>query len=149
EAADKENDHPRSTVDGGLVEEQAHESGDALAQKRCFSFQTSASIQPQATNQSPKREPLKPIQARRSLKRNSAASSRSKRNSKRSSGISSVTTGLPVRFSGAGHGAGGFGPPGPPGHGLVRTSWQNTQASMQSDECGLGNLAPLFPRPPP
>lgn len=134
------------------MEEQEHESGDALAQKKRFSFQTSTSTQPQATNQSPKREPLKPIQARRSLKRNSAASSRSKRNSKRSSGLSSVAAGLPVRFSGAGHGAGGFGPsgpPGPPGHGLVRTSWQNTQASIQSDESGLGNLAPLFPRPPP
>lgn len=152
EAADKENAHPQSTVEGGLVEEPERESGDALTQKKRFSFQTSASIQPQATNQSPKREPLKPIQARRSLKRNSAASSRSKRNSKRSSGISTVAAGLPVRFSGAGHGAGGFGPsgpPGPPGHGLVRTSWQNTQASMQSDESGLGNLAPLFPRPPP
>ncbi|GAB1198793.1 hypothetical protein APSETT444_008123 [Aspergillus pseudonomiae] len=53
---------------------------------------------------------------------------------------------LPVRLSGAGHGAGGFGPP---GHGVVRVSWQNTHASFQSDESGVGNLAPLFPRPPP
>ncbi|KAA8652207.1 putative transmembrane glycoprotein [Aspergillus tanneri] len=75
----------------------------------------------------------------------SMQSSRSKRLSKRSSGISSIASGLPVRLSGAGHGAGGFGPP---GHGVVRVSWQNTRTSFQSDESGVGNLAPLFPRPP-
>ncbi|RDW76253.1 putative transmembrane glycoprotein [Aspergillus mulundensis] len=82
---------------------------------------------------------------RRSMKRNSAVSSRSKRWSKRSSGISSTSAGLPMRLSGAGHGAGGFGPP---GHGFVKLSWQNTQESSRSEESGLGKLAPLFPRPP-
>ncbi|KAJ5466916.1 hypothetical protein N7475_004668 [Penicillium sp. IBT 31633x] len=95
------------------------------------------------TNRS-RREPLKPIQAR-AMKRESIQSSKSKRYSKRSSGISSVASGLPVRFSGAGHGAGGFGPP---GHGVVHTSWQNARASMMSDETSLTNLAPMFPRPP-
>lgn len=99
-----------------------------------------------ATNHSKTREPLKPIQARRSMKRSSAASSKSRRNSKRSSGISSVASGLPVRLSGAGHGAGGFGPP---GHGVVRLSWQNPQACLPSDESSLESLTPLFPRPPP
>lgn len=152
-AADKENARPRSTVGWDFMslqslkpEEQERESEDVLGQNKRLSFPNSLSILRQATNRSKKREPLKPIQARRSLKRNSAASSRSKRNSKRSSGLSSVASGLPVRLSGAGHGAGGFGPP---GHGVVRQSWQNTQGSLQSDEIGLGHLAPLFPRPPP
>ncbi|KAL4946237.1 hypothetical protein BDV06DRAFT_183010 [Aspergillus oleicola] len=110
-----------------------------------LSFQSSPPVRRCASNRSQRREPLKPIQPRRSLKRNSAISSRSRRWSKRSSGISSVSTGLPVRLSGAGHGAGGFGPP---GHGFVKLSWQNTQASLQSEESNVGNLAPLFPRPP-
>ncbi|KAJ5549808.1 hypothetical protein N7535_002250 [Penicillium sp. DV-2018c] len=91
-----------------------------------------------------RREPLKPIQPR-AMKRESLQSSKSKRYSKRSSGISAVATGLPVRFSGAGHGAGGFGPP---GHGIVHTSWQNPRASIMSDETSLTNMAPMFPRPP-
>ncbi|KAE8398611.1 hypothetical protein BDV37DRAFT_25841 [Aspergillus pseudonomiae] len=117
----------------------------AIPPKR-LSFQNSPPMRRRTTTNSRKREPLKPIQPRRSLKRNSVHSSKSKRYSKRSSGISSVSSGLPVRLSGAGHGAGGFGPP---GHGVVRVSWQNTHASFQSDESGVGNLAPLFPRPPP
>ncbi|KAB8214921.1 hypothetical protein BDV33DRAFT_181875 [Aspergillus novoparasiticus] len=117
----------------------------AIPPKR-LSFQNSPPMRRRATTNSRKREPLKTIQPRRSLKRNSVHSSKSRRYSKRSSGISSVSSGLPVRLSGAGHGAGGFGPP---GHGVVRVSWQNTHASFQSDESGVGNLAPLFPRPPP
>ncbi|KAJ0424552.1 hypothetical protein BJY00DRAFT_243885 [Aspergillus carlsbadensis] len=111
-----------------------------------LSLQSSPRVRRGLSNRSGRREPLRPIQPRRSLKRNSALSSRSKRWSRRSSGISSISTGLPVRLSGAGHGAGGFGPP---GHGFVKASWQNTQASLQSEESSLGNLAPLFPRPPP
>lgn len=152
-AADKENTRPHSTIDFDLApeqsrepEEQDAESEKAPAQNKRLSLQTSSPNWRASTPQSKRREPLKPIQGRRSLKRNSAASSRSKRHSKRSSGLSSVASGLPVRLSGAGHGAGGFGPP---GHGATRMSWQNTQASVQSDENGLGNLAPLFPRPPP
>ncbi|EED23949.1 transmembrane glycoprotein, putative [Talaromyces stipitatus ATCC 10500] len=89
-----------------------------------------------------KREPLKSIQAR-SIKRDSIMSSKSKRYSRRLSGISA--TGLPVRLSGAGHGAGGFGP--------LRTdvvggSWYTTQVSLQSDDTSIENLATMFPRPP-
>ncbi|KAL2832001.1 hypothetical protein BDW59DRAFT_139531 [Aspergillus cavernicola] len=111
-----------------------------------LSGQSSAPVRRGASNRSWRREPLRPLQPRKSLKRNSALSSRSRRWSKRSSGISSTSTGLPVRLSGAGHGAGGFGPP---GHGFVKVSWRNTQASLQSEEGSLGNLAPLFPHPPP
>lgn len=141
--ADKENARPRSTIgwDFSSLHEQPEQgpgSEDVLAQDKHRSLHASPSVRRQ-TSQPKRREPLKPIQGRRSLKRNSAASSRSKRLSKRSSGISSVASGLPIRLSGAGHGAGGFGPAG-------RGSWH---ASMQSDEGGLGNLAPLFPRPPP
>ncbi|OKL59019.1 hypothetical protein UA08_05537 [Talaromyces atroroseus] len=91
-----------------------------------------------------KREPLKPIQAR-SLKRDSIMSSKSKRYSRRSSGISGVAPGLPVRLSGAGHGAGGIGPP---RSDMVRASWHTTQLSLQSDDTGIENLAIMFPRPP-
>ncbi|THC89776.1 hypothetical protein EYZ11_010770 [Aspergillus tanneri] len=126
---------------------KAHEETqveDAHTQPKRLSFQSSPPTR-RRTNSSRRREPLKSIQPRRSLKRQSMQSSRSKRLSKRSSGISSIASGLPVRLSGAGHGAGGFGPP---GHGVVRVSWQNTRTSFQSDESGVGNLAPLFPRPP-
>ena len=153
-AANKENARPRSTAGFGLTpvqsnsgaDEQYAESVKTPAQNKRLSFQTSPSVKRMSTGQSKRREPLKPIQGRRSLKRDSATSSRSKRNSKRSSGLSSVASGLPVRLSGAGHGAGGFGPPGNAGS---RLSWQNGRASMQGDEHGLGNIAPLFPRPPP
>ncbi|KAE8366692.1 hypothetical protein BDV27DRAFT_170583 [Aspergillus caelatus] len=126
--------------------EKEKQIDDAAVPPKRLSFQNSPPMRRRATTNSRKREPLKPIQPRRSLKRNSVHSSKSRRYSKRSSGISSVSSGLPVRLSGAGHGAGGFGPP---GHGIVRVSWQNTHASFQSDEGGVGNLAPLFPRPPP
>jgi axial budding pattern protein 2 len=90
-----------------------------------------------------KREPLKPIQAR-SLKRDSIMSSKSKRYSRRSSGLS-VAAGLPVRLSGAGHGAGGFGPL---RSDMVGASWYTTQVSLQSDDTSIENLATMFPRPP-
>ncbi|KAH8425730.1 putative transmembrane glycoprotein [Aspergillus melleus] len=118
---------------------------NAPPQPKRLSFQNSPPRRVR-TSSTRRREPLRSIQPRRSLKRHSAQSSRSRRYSKRSSGISSIASGLPLRLSGAGHGAGGFGPP---GHGVVRVSWQNTRASLQSDESGVGNLAPLFPRPPP
>ncbi|KAF5860861.1 hypothetical protein ETB97_001013 [Aspergillus alliaceus] len=126
--------------------EQDKKIDDVSVPPKRLSFQSSPPMRRRTTTNSRKREPLRPIQPRRSLKRSSVQSSKSKRYSKRSSGISSVASGLPVRLSGAGHGAGGFGPP---GHGVVRVSWQNTHASLQSDESGVGNLAPLFPRPPP
>jgi len=98
------------------------------------------------TSQRSRREPLKSIQPRANKKRESIQSSRSKRYSRRSSGISTMAQGLPVRLSGAGHGSGGIGPP---GHGMVRMSWQNTgKFSIMSDESSLTNMTPLFPRPP-
>lgn len=56
-------------------------------------------------------------QSNRGRSRDSAASSKSRRHSKRSSWIPSGVSGLPVRLSGAGHRAGGFGAP---GYGIVR-----------------------------
>lgn len=113
-------------------------------QNQRLSFSASPGVRRRTSNRS-RREPLKTIQPR-AMKRESIQSSRSKRYSKCSSGISTVASGLPVRMSGAGHGAGGFGPP---GHGFVRMSWQNTKASFMSDDSCLGNITPLFPRPPP
>lgn len=147
----KENTFSSSTIDWEFtplrdLEQDENKPPEEPATKPSrLSFQSSPPVRRGASNRSGRREPLKSIQPRRSMKRNSALSSRSKRWSKRSSGISSVSNGLPVRLSGAGHGAGGFGPP---GHGFVKVSWQNTQASLQSEESNLGNLAPLFPRPP-
>ncbi|CRG85234.1 hypothetical protein PISL3812_02346 [Talaromyces islandicus] len=92
-----------------------------------------------------KREPLKPVN-NRSFKRDSAMSTKSKRYSRRSSGLSTVTPGLPVRLSGAGHGAGGIGLARPE---LARASWQTTQMSFQSDDTSIENLSTMFPRPPP
>ncbi|KAJ6150834.1 hypothetical protein N7470_007428 [Penicillium chermesinum] len=113
------------------------------AKKQRLSFTSSPPVRRRTSTRS-RREPLKPIQPR-AMKRESIQSSRSKRYSKRSSGISSVASGLPVRLSGAGHGAGGFGPP---GHGVVHNSWQNNRSSFMSDENSFNNIAPLFPRPP-
>lgn len=149
---DKENSLAHSTIEWDFAPLTCHnpqeekQTEDVSPQNKRLSFQSSPSLHRRTTANSTKREPLKSIQPRRSLKRNSAASSRSRRYSRRSSGISSVASGLPVRLSGAGHGAGGFGPP---GHGVVHVSWQNTHASLQSDESSVGNIAPLFPRPPP
>ena len=126
------------------LEPQEEEAEDVQGQN-WRSSQSSPPVRRSTINYSRTRDPLKPIQPRRSLKR-SSLSAKSKRNSKRSSGLSSVASGLPMRLSGAGHGAGGFGPP---GHGIVRLSWQNPQALLPSDENTFENLAPLFPRPPP
>ncbi|CEJ56718.1 hypothetical protein PMG11_02917 [Penicillium brasilianum] len=124
--------------------EEGKQVSPTRKQKHRLSTSASPGVRRRTSNRS-RREPLKTIQPR-AMKRESIQSSRSKRYSRRSSGISTVAAGLPVRMSGAGHGAGGFGPP---GHGFVRMSWQNTKASFMSDDGNLGNLAPLFPRPPP
>lgn len=139
-----------STSTGTNEEKQSEETPSNSRRQS----QRSSTLRRSATNYSRKREPLKTIQPR-SFKRDSIVSTKSKRYSRRSSGIQSgviqssgiqsVAPGLPVRLSGAGHGAGGFGPP---GHGVVRISWQNTQASFGSDDAGIENIAPLFPRPP-
>jgi axial budding pattern protein 2 len=129
----------RDTV---IEEDKPVETSPTKKQNSRLSY-TNSPVRRRTTNRS-RREPLKPIQPR-AMKRESIQSSKSKRYSKRSSGISSIASGLPVRFSGAGHGAGGFGPP---GHGVVHTSWQNPRQSLMSDETSLTNMAPMFPRPP-
>lgn len=126
-----------------IIEEQKPTTTPPKKQNQRLSWGRSSPVRRRSTKGS-RREPLKSIQPR-VAKRESIQSSRSKRYSKRSSGISSVASGLPVRLSGAGHGAGGFGPP---GHGVVHMSWQNTKGSFMSDESSLTNMAPLFPRPP-
>ncbi|KAJ5630647.1 uncharacterized protein N7484_010747 [Penicillium longicatenatum] len=113
-------------------------------QNQRMSFTSSPPVRRRRSTNRSRREPLKAIQPR-AMKRESMQSSRSKRYSKRSSGISTMASGLPVRFSGAGHGAGGFGPP---GHGIVHMSWQSTKASLMSDDSSMMNMTPLFPRPP-
>lgn len=126
-----------------IEEENSINQSPTRKQNQRMSISASPGVRRRTSNRS-RREPLKTIQPR-AMKRESIQSSRSKRYSKRSSGISTVASGLPVRMSGAGHGAGGFGPP---GHGFVRMSWQNTQASFMSDDGSVGKIAPLFPRPP-
>ncbi|KAJ5893830.1 hypothetical protein N7495_005521 [Penicillium taxi] len=116
----------------------------AKNQNKITSCSGSPGLRRRTSNRS-RREPLKTIQPR-AMKRESVQSSRSKRYSRRSSGISTIASGLPVRLSGAGHGAGGFGPP---GHGMVHTSWQSTMASFMSDEINMNNMTPFYPRPPP
>lgn len=129
--------------DSIIEEEKPTTTSPSKKQNQRLSWGRSSPVRRRSTKGS-RREPLKSIQPR-VAKRESIQSSRSKRYSKRSSGISSVASGLPMRLSGAGHGAGGFGPP---GHGVVHMSWQNTKGSFMSDESSLTNMAPLFPRPP-
>lgn len=129
--------------DSIIEEENPGQLSPSKKQNHRLSWTRSSPVRRRSTNRS-RREPLKSIQPR-VAKRESIQSSRSKRYSKRSSGISTVASGLPVRMSGAGHGAGGFGPP---GHGMVHMSWQNKRASFMSDESSLSNITPLFPRPP-
>ncbi|KAJ5946725.1 hypothetical protein N7454_003564 [Penicillium verhagenii] len=130
--------------DSIIEEDKPFSQSPTRKQNQRLSFTSSPPVRRRRSTNRSRREPLKSIQPR-AMKRESMQSSRSKRYSKRSSGISSVASGLPVRFSGAGHGAGGFGPP---GHGLVHMSWQSTKASLMSDESSMMNMAPLFPRPP-
>ncbi|KAH8697029.1 putative transmembrane glycoprotein [Talaromyces proteolyticus] len=115
-----------------------------ISPKRNASVSQSSPLSHRSTKRYSKREPLKPIQ-NRSFKRDSAMSTKSKRYSRRSSGLTTVASGLPVRLSGAGHGAGGFGLSRPE---MVRASWQTTQMSLQSDDTSIENLSTMFPRPP-
>lgn len=129
---DQENQPPRSTVGWDFANAGANEDK-----------QTREAI---SVRRYSKREPLKPIQPR-SFKRDSGMSTKSRRYSRHSSGLSSVASGLPPRLNAAGHGAGGIEPP---GHGVARMSWQNTQMFSQSgDDTSIENLATMFPRPPP
>ena len=91
-------------------------------------------------NYSRKRTPLRTTQSK---VRKPSGSSRA---SKTPSRLSLVSTGLPTRLSGAGHGAGGPGPfvvrPGP-------LSWRNTTDSLFSDEGRRTTLdLSAFPDPP-
>jgi axial budding pattern protein 2 len=93
-------------------------------------------------NYSRKRPPLRPSQAK--IRKPSLSS----RASKTLSGLSTLSVGLPVRLSGAGHGAGGPSPP-PPVVLDVRRSWRNTLDSSASED-GRGTPFDLdaFPQPP-
>jgi axial budding pattern protein 2 len=128
----------KNLIDASQVQEPARET-------RPLSQLSSPLSRTSTRRSTKKREPLKPIQQQRTFKRDSAMSAKSKRYSKRSSGISSVAVGLPVRLSGAGHGAGCIGSP---AHAAWRSSWQTTQMSFSGDENEIDTLAPLFPRPP-
>jgi axial budding pattern protein 2 len=91
-------------------------------------------------NYSRKRIPLQPIQSK------AQKPSASSRASNTLGSLTNISVGLPVRLSGAGHGAGGTGPP---GFHDVRRSWRNTVDSFASDE---GRTTPFdleaFPTPP-
>ena len=91
-------------------------------------------------NYSRKRTPLQPIQSR--VQKPSFSS----RASKTLSGLSNLGVGLPARLSGAGHGAGGTGPPGV--HDM-RRSWRNTVGSFASDDGRIAHFdLGAFPAPP-
>lgn len=100
-------------------------------------------------NFSKNRAPFRPIQPRTRPTSGSKRSSRAMSGlSMKSSGLSRRSSGLPLRLSGAGHGSGGYGPP---GFNQIRQSWQNTQSSILSDEESRNpSVHPEdFPRPPP
>lgn len=95
-----------------------------------------------ALNYSRKRAPFRSTQSR-----NLQDIQPTKRASRALSGISSLSSSLPTRFSGMGHGSGGFGPP---GFNQVRQSWQNQRPSMvPSEDSRLGSVdLETFPHPP-
>ncbi|KAL1995046.1 hypothetical protein VTN49DRAFT_1233 [Thermomyces lanuginosus] len=125
---------PRSTFDWGIITDE-NQPNQGTPKRRSTATQTSPCRR--SERRSSRREPLRPIQPR-SINRDSAVSFKSRRYSRQSSGIS-VASGLPVRLSGAGHGAGGFEPPGAALPRLPRTSW--------GDETDIETLAMMFPRP--
>lgn len=130
-----DNQAPRATFDWGIITD-GNQLSQGTPKRRNTATQTSPSSR-WSDRRNSRREPLKPIQPR-SINRDSALSFKSKRYSKRSSGIS-VTSGLPVRLSGAGHGAGGFEPPVAAPQRLARASWD--------DDTDIESLAMMFPRP--
>lgn len=91
-------------------------------------------------NYSRKRTSFRPTQSK--VQKASVSS----RASKTLSGLSTMSIGLPVRLSGAGHGAGG---PSPPGFRDVRRSCRNTFDSFASED-GMATPFDLdaFPEPP-
>lgn len=98
-------------------------------------------ISTRASNYTGKRTPLRPVQAKTGEE---AALNRA---SKAFSAMSSASFSLPTRLSGAGHGAGGMGPPGST---HIRSSWQDTESpypSMDSRATAL-DIVEEFPQPP-
>jgi axial budding pattern protein 2 len=94
-----------------------------------------------ASNYTGKRTPLRPVQAKTGEE---AALNRA---SKAFSAMSSASFSSPTRLSGAGHGAGGKGPPGST---HIRSSWQDTESpypSMDSRATAL-DIVEEFPQPP-
>lgn len=96
-------------------------------------------------NYSRKRTPFRPTQSRQSKTLIDTHSAR--RASRAASVLSSLSAGLPSRWSGMGHGAGGFGPP---GYMQVRNSWQNPRYSIaMSDDSRMESVdLETFPQPP-
>ena len=94
-----------------------------------------------ASNHTGKITPLRPVQAKT---REETALNRA---SKAFSAMSSASFSLPTRLSGAGHGAGGMGPPGST---HIRSSWQDTESpypSIESRATAL-DIVEEFPQPP-
>ena len=105
------------------------------------SLDVSPFVSTRTSNHSPRRMPFRPVQAR------SEHATGPKRASRVLSAASTVTSGLPNRLSGAGHGSGGLKPP---GCNDIRGSWQDTESSLPSTESratGL-DIVEAFPHPP-
>jgi axial budding pattern protein 2 len=98
-------------------------------------------VSSEASHHTEKITPLRPVQAKTGEE---AALNRA---SKAFSVLSSASFGMPTRLSGAGHGAGGVGPPRPT---HIRSSWQDTESpypSMESRAMAL-DVVEEFPQPP-
>jgi axial budding pattern protein 2 len=98
-------------------------------------------ISTRASNHTGKIAPLRPVQAK------TGEETALNRASKAFSAISSASFSLPTRLSGAGHGAGGMGPPGST---HIRSSWQDTESpypSIENRAMAL-DIVEEFPQPP-
>ena len=99
-----------------------------------------SSVKDNTPNYSRKRTPLEKIQP------NYQEPSSTKRASRALSAISAISSGLPGRLSGAGHGAGG---PAITDYQGFRSSWRSTQSSFPSEDSQTrAEYINAFPKPP-
>ena len=98
-------------------------------------------VSTRASNYIGKITPLRPAQAK------TGEEAALNRTSKAFSAMSSTSFSLPTRLSGAGHGAGGIGPPGST---QIRSSWQETESPYPSTESRSTalDIVEEFPQPP-
>ena len=126
------------------LETSVHNSRNEIAASQHFvrrSRDLAPFVSTKTSNYSRKRTPLQPLQAK------AEHGTAPKRASRAWSAVSTVTSGLPNRLSGAGHGSGGVNLT---GRNDIRSSWQDTESSLPSTDSRATalDIVETFPRPP-